>query len=169
MKTSIKLVFLFVLVICTVTGVNAQSCRGSYLTYLVRDAKGKILANPNSHGVTFAGGTSDASKKWRFSIKGEFVNAALKLPTAIAAIAGDVTGMTTSQFCNFPEPVTLKLTMNAKTMELTFKFPKFGEQESLDFVVDSLPFKSGKYQITLAKPKGTYGAYFAATGWKAVK
>jgi len=147
------------------SSVMAQSCRGSYATYIVRDAKGKVITNPASSSVTYTGGESIASKKWRYSIQGEFVNAGIKLPAALAAIANNVSGITTSQFCNFPEPALLNVTLGGKTMELTFKFPKMGEQDSADFVVDSLPFKPGKYAITLAKATG-YGMYYAPTGWK---
>ena len=85
----------------------------------------------------------------------------------MAALNGQVSGLTTSQFCNFPEPATLKVTLDKKTMELTFKFPRMGEQESADFVVDSLPFKAGKYVMELAVPKDP-GEYYGAKGWKKV-
>lgn len=147
---------------------NAQSCPGSYATYIVRDAKGAVIKSPPGEGVSYtAVGDSPAAKKWRYSIDGEFVRVGITLPAALNRIAGDVKGISTSQFCNFPEPLTLKVTLGGKTMQLTFKFPRMGEQESADFVIDSLPFKAGKYEITLAKPTGA-GLYYASTLWKKV-
>lgn len=169
MQMGFKLVLLSAIFTVTVIAVNAQSCPGSYLTYLVRDAKGKIMPSPNSGDLTYSGGTPDGSQKWRFGIKGEFVNHGVKLPDAIAAIAENVTGMTISRFCNFTDPVALKLTMENKTMELIFVFPNLGEQESSDFVVDSLAFKPGKYKMTLTRSANVRGAYYAPNGWKPVK
>ena len=145
--------------------VNAQSCRGSYVTYIIRDAAGKPLDAASSR-ITFEGGESRASQKWKVSLK-EFARQTTILPPAVAALNGQVSGLTTSQFCNFPEPASVKVTLDKKTMELTFKFPRMGEQESADFVVDSMPFKAGKYVIELAVPKDS-GEYYGAKGWKKV-
>ncbi|HTH51444.1 MAG TPA: hypothetical protein VL501_05905, partial [Pyrinomonadaceae bacterium] len=149
---------------------TAQSCPCSYLTYVIRDAKGKVVKDPYGNFYTFEGKVD--GKDFRTSIAGEFENDAPSLPPDLKAVASDVKGIAANQFCNFRGPATMKIVFNKKTtMELTFIFPRMNEQESTKFVVDSLPFKAGKYQIDLSKPttaqKGNkYGGYYAGRLWK---
>lgn len=91
------------------------------------------------------------------------------MPDAIKPLNGTLSGLTTSPFCNFTEPVILSVTIGGKTMQLTFNFPKMEEYASADFVVDSPKFKAGKYAITLAMPTKGRGSYYAPTGWKKIR
>lgn len=160
-KPTIALAFALI-----VAGVVAgQTCPGSHVTYLVRDKNGKPI-DASSPKVTFVAGTSGASKWWKVSGKEWARAGSIALPDAIKPLNGKLSGLTTSQFCNFPEPVTLSVTIGGKTMHLTFNFPQMEEYASADFVVDSPKFKAGKYAITLAKPTTGRGAYYPATGWK---
>jgi hypothetical protein len=140
-----------------------QSCRGSNVTYLVREAKGNVV-DAASTTVRFSGGDSAASKNWKVGPQ-EFASKAVTLPPSLAPINGAISGLTTSQSCNFTEAAVLRVTMEGNTMELKFNFPTMGEHESAEFLVDSKPFKAGKYEITLARPEGS-GAYYPASGWK---
>jgi hypothetical protein len=77
--------------------------------------------------------------------------------------------------CNFREPVKVPLKLKGKEMNLTFLMPKFTEYESRSFVIDSLPFRPGRFEIDLSgagktNPAGDYlGRFFPATGWKKIK
>ncbi|MBK9215097.1 MAG: hypothetical protein IPM59_05795 [Chloracidobacterium sp.] len=146
----------------------AQTCPGSYVTYLIRDKNGKPVDAASSK-VTLAAGASGASKRWKVSLKEWAPSGSIVLPDVIKPLNGTISGLTTSQFCNFPEPATLSVTIGRKTMHLTFNFPPMDEYDSADFVVDSPKFKAGKYAITLAMPTGRRGDYYAATGWKRVR
>lgn len=165
MKGTIKFVLLIAFIVCFAAGAHPQSCRGSHVTYLIRDAKGKPM-DAASSSVAFEKGSSRASQRWKVSIKQWMNSRWATLPPKIARLNGNTSGLTTSEFCNFREPATLNVIIGGKTMSLTFKFPPMSEQESADFIVDSLPFKAGKYEITLAKPANGYDAYYAPTGWK---
>ena len=168
MKTIFTLFFAIALTLMFVGAAEAQTCRGSYVTYIVRDAKGKPL-DAASSAVSFTGGTSQASKYWKV-IRKEWTRIAPdQLPTSIAPLNGTISGLTTSQMCNFREPATLNVTVGGKTMALTFNFPRMGEMQSAEFVVDSRRFKRGKYVIDLAIPVNGYAGYYAATGWKRVR
>jgi hypothetical protein len=168
MRVILKPLVAAAFVVMIVAGAEAQSCRGSHVTYLIRDAKGRSI-DAASSAVAFTGGASQASKYWKVSQKQWARPDSVTLPPTVAELNGKLAGLTTSQFCNFREPVTLNLTIGGKTMELTFKFPRMGDQQSADFIVDALRFKAGKYEIDLAMPANGYAAYYAATGWKVVR
>lgn len=168
MKRVPKLVFAVTIALFLAGAAFAQTCPGSYVTYLVRDKKGNPI-DAASPKVVFTGGASGASARWKVGPKEWARSGAIALPDAVKPLNGTLAGLTTSQFCNFTEPVTLGVTVGGKTMNLTFNFPEMNEYASADFVVDSLKFKPGKYAITLAMPTGNRGDYFAATGWKKVR
>lgn len=168
MKTIFGLCFAIALTLMFVVAAEAQTCRGSYVTYIVRDAKGKPL-DAASSSISFTGGKSEASKRWKVSMKEWTRRATDQLPPLIAPLNGAIAGLTTSEFCNFREPATLNVTVGHKTMELTFSFPQMSEMQSAEFIVDSVPFKPGKYTINLAIPVNGYGGYYPATGWKRVR
>lgn len=165
MKTIFKPLTAMVFVLMVGGVVAAQTCPGSHVTYLVRDKNGKPI-DAASPKVTFVAGTSGASKWWKVSAKEWARSGSIALPDAIKPLNGTLSGLTTSQFCNFPEPATLSVTIGGKTMHLTFNFPQMEEYRSADFVVDSPKFKAGKYAITLAMPTKGRGEYYAASGWK---
>ena len=153
---------------------DAQYCAGSHLTYFPRDAKGKLLA-ADSPGLSFEtvkdSGystfelTTDESVGWRIG----------KLPVPASLQTFDRSHrvlMIGGDGCGFHGPKVLKITMNGKTMELNFALPDMGRgSASARFVVDSIPFAAGKFSIDLthAETVGTYGGFFAATGWKKVQ
>ena len=68
--------------------------------------------------------------------------------------------------CNFKDDVKLSVTLAGKTMNLVFHVPKLNETDSKDFVVDSLPFKAGDYEITLNMPPDTWVNFYPAKGWQ---
>ena len=144
------------------TFIHGQSCRGSHLTYIVRDGKGKML-DPAALAFTYAGGASRASQRWANAK--DPVRNIVDLPAELSGGKTPIMGLTTSEFCNFREPLNLSVTMGGKVMELTFNVPQMGSQQSADFLVDSLAFKPGKYEISLVRTQGV-GGYFAPAGWK---
>lgn len=168
MNSISKIILVGFFVLLSAGAVCAQICPGSHVTYLLRDKKGKPL-DAASPKVTFTAGTSGASQRWKVGPKEWGRSGSITLPDAIKPLDGTLTGLTTSQFCNFRDPVTLGVTVGGKTMHLTFNFPPMNEYASADFVVDSPKFRAGKYAITLAMPTGRRGDYYAATGWKRVR
>ena len=136
---------------------NAQICPGSNLRYVVRDEMGKVI-DPTGVYETKAQSQIDELKDAQKVVKGATGN-------SVRVIHAD--GM-----CNFREPVKVTLKLKGKEMNLIFLMPKFGEYESRSFVVDSLPFQPGTFEIDLsaagkANPAGDWlGSFFPATGWK---
>src|SRR4051794_32332655 len=98
--------FLTILLAAGCISASAQSCPGSYLTYVIRDAKGKVVKDPYGNFYTFEGKAD--GKDFRTSIAGEFENDAPGLPADLKAVASDVKGITANKFCNFREPATMK-------------------------------------------------------------
>jgi hypothetical protein len=145
-----------------------QSCPGSDLTYFVRDAKGKLMS-ASSTQIKFVDAneptTYSLAPKWKIGrTSGYHVSESLKTEVK------ELDAFTVSQMCSFRAPLVLKLTLKGKTMELRFHAPNSGMQ-SADYVVDSPPFKEGKYEIDLEvqpAPNGVqrFGGFFAASLWK---
>jgi len=85
------------------------------------------------------------------------------LPPEIAKFK-DKTVLTNEGMCIFKEDVKLRITLGGKIMSLTFHMPSLDDYASKDFVVESLPFKAGDYEITL----NTGLNYYPAGAWKKV-
>jgi hypothetical protein len=139
---------------------SAQICAGSNLRYLVRDQRGKAI-DPTGLYETKSVNEIDELKDAQKVFKG---------------ISGNsVRVIRVSGMCNFREPVGLIVKHQGKAMKLTFLMPKFTEYESRSFLVDSIPFRSGTFEINLAgasieSPLGyRFGTLFPARGWKQVK
>jgi hypothetical protein len=72
-------------------------------------------------------------------------------------------------FCNFQTDLKLSVTLGGQTMNLLFHTPRLAETVSKDFVVESVPFKAGDYEITLDMPADTWVNYYPASLWKKVR
>ena len=142
------------------SNASAQICAGSSLRYVVRDGRGKVIDpegvyEPNSRSEIDE--LKDAQKVIK-GIKGNTVRVI------------HARGM-----CNFREPVKVTLKLKGKEMSLVFLMPRFGEYESRSFLVDSLPFRAGTFEIDLAgageaNPAGDWlGGFYTAKGWKKVR
>ena len=147
---------------------SAQICAGSNLRYVVRNELGKVI---DPTGVYETKAKSGSPKL--FSIEIDELQDAQKIVKGITGNSARVihaTGM-----CNFREPVRVTLKLKGKEMNLTFLMPRFSEYESRSFVVDSLPFQPGTFEIDLSavrevNPAGDWsGSFFPARGWKKVK
>ena len=78
-----------------------------------------------------------------------------------SAISRDKQQSTTaSQCCTFPKVVPLSVTMCGKTMDLTFNITQCCNN-SFSFLVDSLPFREGRFDITLSVDQ----AFYPGTKW----
>lgn len=165
MNRTTKLVFGVAIALFLAGAAYGQICPGSHVTYLVRDKRGKAI-DAASADVKFTVGTAGPSRFWKVGPKEWARSGSIPLPDAVKPLNGTISGLTTSQMCNFTEPVKLSVTLAGKTMHLTFNFPKMEEYASADFIVDSPKFKAGKYSITLTAPTTGRGSYFPATGWK---
>jgi hypothetical protein len=60
--------------------------------------------------------------------------------------------------CNFKEPVKRSLTFKGKTMNLVFNMPTNWDRH---FLVDSLPFQPGTFEITLQE-----SSFYPRERWK---
>jgi hypothetical protein len=138
---------------------NAQICAGSNLRYVVRDELGKVI---DATGVYEPKDDSkiDELKDVQKVIKGT---------TGSSVRVIRVNGM-----CNFREPVKITLKRKGQNMNLVFRMPRFTEYESRSFLVDSLAFRPGAFEIDLsgpgqANPAGDWlGRFFPARGWKII-
>ena len=150
----------------------AQYCPGSELAYIVRDEKGKII-NPATldapdfieesvKTVSYAEIEKKRDGYWRL---GEAVK------TARAKKQGDLdkeTGnfnalhITAGGACSLSKTVTFKLTLGSRTMNLIFRFVPPKNDAGEVFIVDSLPFQQGTFEIELPEKSD----YYAPDQWR---
>ena len=144
---------------------RAQICPGSQLFYVVRDAKGAVIDAGRSDLKYEGDGSKQTYRHWG----SEAINAerlrSKEVPADISKLNGQV-ALKNQAMCNFKDDVKLSLTLAGKTMNLVFHVPKLNETDSKDFVVDSLPFKAGNYEITLNMPPDTWVNFYPAKAWK---
>jgi hypothetical protein len=158
-KQFLVLLFTAIVVFLLPANASAQICAGSSLRYVVRDKKGKVI-DPTDIYETKTRSAIDELKDAQKAVKGVDGNVA----KVILA----------SGMCNFREPVKLQVSLNGKVMNLTFLMPVLGEYASRSFLVDSIPFRAGAFEINLAEkgeanPAGEWlGGFFPAKGWKKV-
>jgi hypothetical protein len=95
----------------------------------------------------------------------------MQVPDSVKKSNGMMAMLETEEMCNFKKPVKLHITLEGKTMNLTFLMPKLGEYDSRDFLVDSLPFRPGTFEIELAveTSSSTMSRFYPASGWKEIK
>ena len=145
--------------------LRAQTCPGSNLFYLVRDAKGTVIS-ADREDLKYHG---DAIKQPGSDWGAQAINAqqmrSKTVPAEVSRLNGKV-ALRYFMFCNFRNDVKLSITLGGQTMNLLFHMPKLGDTVSTDFVVDSLPFKSGDFEITLNVPPDTWVNYYPAKLWK---
>jgi hypothetical protein len=83
---------------------------------------------------------------------------------------GKLAALGTEGMCVFKQPVKLQLTLKGKAMNLIFRVPTLSEYDSRDFLVDSLPFRQGTFEIELAvSGSDTRSRFYPASGWKKMK
>jgi hypothetical protein len=150
-------------------GAQGQTCPGSHLTYIVRDDKGKpIDAAQKDLQFKIDSATGLSTSKWFASGK-QFIKYLSNVPEDINRLNGTIHAIYTSAMCNFQQPVNLTVTWKDQTMNLTFLVPTLSRNDSKDFLVDSLPIKTGDYEIDLTKDPEGKRYFYPATGWKKVK
>jgi len=150
-------------------GAQAQTCPGSHLTYIVRDDQGKpIDAEQRDLQFKVESETGPSTSKWFVSGK-QFIKYVSNVPEDINRLNGTIKALYTSAMCNFQQPVKLTVTWKDQTMNLRFLVPTLSRNDSKDFLVDSLPFKSGDYEIDLTKDPEGKSLFYPARGWKKVK
>jgi len=144
---------------------RAQICPGSQLFYVVRDAKGAVIDAGRSDLKYEGDGSKQTYRHWG----SEAINAdhlrSKEVPADISKLNGKV-ALKNQAMCNFKDDVKLSVTLAGRTMNLVFHVPKLNETDSKDFVVDSLPFKAGNYEITLNMPPDTWVSFYPAKGWQ---
>jgi hypothetical protein len=154
---------LFVMVAPQIAG--AQICPGSNLFYVARDNKGAIIDAGRSEIKYEGDGSTETYMHW----KTEAVNAdrmrSKIVPGEISKLDGKV-ALKNQAMCIFKNDVKLRVTLAGTIMNLVFHMPGLSEYDSKDFVVDSLPFKAGDYEITLNVPPETWVNYYPASAWK---
>jgi len=156
-KTLILVLFCAIVLCVMPAGANGQICAGSSLRYVVRDELGKAM-DPAGVYEPGPGSAIEELKEAQKVVKGT---------------TGDsIRVLRARGMCNFREPVKVTLKLKGKEMNLIFLMPKFGEYESRSFLVDSLSFRAGTFEIDLsaageANPAGDWlGRFYPATGWK---
>ena len=150
----------------------AQYCPSSQLIYIVRDENGKII-NPakldapdfieeNVMAIDYAEAEKDGQSYWGV---GEVVKKA-RAQKSNNRDKETGTLFTLHQFsggaCNFTEPVIYKLTLGDKTMNLVFRFAAPKNDYGENYLVDSLPFAQGTYEIDLPEKSD----YYSPANWR---
>jgi hypothetical protein len=149
---------------------QAQICPGSKLTYIVRDTRGGAI-DAKSKDLQFNPESGAPNRKWRVSTNDFITSDQMQAPDSIKKLSGMMAPLETEEMCVFRLPVRLHLTLEGKTMNLTFLMPKLDEYDSRDFLVDSLPFRQGTFEIELSIEitSNTKSHFYPARGWKEVK
>ena len=164
-----RVVFLGVAVLILFVFVtNGQICRGSRLTYIVRDSHGRAI-DADKNGFTFAGNNGSDLYKWSTGREHFLWEGIKQVPDDVTRMDGKVVVFGSYGMCNFKEPLKLKLIYRGKTMDLTFLMPRMDSVYSADFVIDSLPFRAGKYQIKIETGFHGPSGFYPASGWKKVQ
>ena len=159
MKVLVLTIFAGALLCLTPLGARAQICPGSSLRYVVRDAKGKVI-DP-----------SGVFERKRFAEIDE-----LKDASKVIKVAGTekIRVIEWRGMCNFREAVKESLNLKGKVMNVTFIMPRLSQYATRNFLVDSLPFRAGSYEIDLTgegqeNPAGAWlGRFYPAKGWKKI-
>lgn len=169
LRASILVAIGGLLIVVAPQAVQAQICPGSHLTYIVRDAHG-VAIDAASKGLHYDPDNGSPNRKWRSSSH-EFIRSdEMQVPDSVKKVNGKMAVLETEGMCTFKQPVKLQLTLEGKTMNLTFLMPKLDEYDSRDFLVDSLPFRQGTFEIELAaEESGKRSRLYPASGWKKVK
>lgn len=155
---------------------RAQVCGGtsmvsSTLQYIARDAKGapidaavKELQLAKSEST---GGWAISGKDFIGNYKGEW---SVKAPQPIIDLVGKVSVIkaSSSPRCNFATAQSLAVTLGGKTMRLHFLVPNLPQYQSVEFLVDSIPFQEGAFAIDLPTVPDGEPKFYPATGWKKI-
>ncbi len=163
-------------------GLGAQRARGQYcpasnLTYIVRDAKGKPIdvTRTDLQYEKDSGAPRSAGRRWEVHNPDLKANPSSQSSGTAATLMNKTSTLRLSEYCHFNTPVTLRLILKGKTMNLTFLVPPVTDYKSrgepADFVVDSIPFHAGTFEITLSLPKNRdYQSvnYSNARDWKKI-
>jgi hypothetical protein len=168
-KTSILVAIGGLLIVFAPQAAQGQICPGSHLTYIVRDARG-VAIDAAGKDVRYDPDNGSKSYMWLIT-HGDIIRSdRMQAPDSVKQLNGKMAGLETEGMCVFKQPVNLQLTFKGKTMDLTFLMPKLDEYDSRDFLVDSLPFQQGKFEIRLPVEKSdTRSHYYPASGWKKIK
>ncbi len=149
---------------------KGQICPGSKLTYIVRDTHGDAI-DAASRDLRFDPDNGSPNRKWQVGARNFITSGEMQVPDSVKKLNGMMAMLETEAMCIFKQPVKLHLTLDGKTMNLTFLMPKLGEYDSRDFLVDSLPFRQGTFEIKLAveTTSNAMSRFYPADGWKEVK
>lgn len=170
---SVVLLGLFLSSLAWAEPAQAQQCPASSLTYVVRDASGKLFYEAFK-SVAFTG-SAQGRAWWAWTPLSEsysFFGFAPVMPAELQAAAkrdlqsatGANTLMTSSSGCSFQTGATLNLTMAGKTMRLVFNASL--KCCNVDFfLVDGLPFQEGRFEITLTRTDQEQHVFIPAKNW----
>src|SRR5260370_2347294 len=150
----------------------AQTCPGSSLSYIVRDSKGATIQAAWPDDLRFEGeavSSNGTHSRWNDGGISVPTSMTTKAPADIVKLQGKVTTLNTGPMFTFSEPAKLRLTWGGKVMSLLFVMPTLGKYASKHFIVDSLPFQEGRYEISLSlSSESPFDNYFPAVGWQKV-
>jgi hypothetical protein len=170
LRASILVTISGMLIVIAPQVMRGQTCPGSRLTYIVRDTHGDAI-NAANQDLRYDPDNGSSSRKWQVRTGNFITSNQMQVPDGIKKLNGPVAPLETEAMCNFKQPAKLHLTLEGKTMNLVFLMPKLGEYDSRDFLVDSLPFRQGTFEIKLEvdTTSETMSRFYPASGWKEVK
>ena len=170
LRASILVAIGGLLIVIAPQAVQGQICPGSKLTYIVRDTHGAAI-DAASKDLQYDPDNGSPNRKWGVSARDVVATDRMQVPDSVKKLNGKMALLATEGMCTFKQPVKLQLTFEGKTMNLTFLMPKLGEYDSRDFLVDSLPFRQGTFEIELAveTTSSTRSRFYPASGWKKIK
>lgn len=166
LKVPITIAFAAILIVVLPQIARAQRCPPSNLSYLVRDAKG-VPIDVTRTDFQYEKDSGSRYREWGVRKPGFDKDQGSQVPADIVNLMKKTSTLETFEGCVFKTPVTLRLTIKGKTMNLTFVMPKVDDDYGghATYLVDSIPFHAGKFEIGLV-PKG---GYYAGRNWKRVR
>ena len=148
---------------------SAQICPGSNLYYFVRDAKGAFVDAGRTDLKYEGDGAKGTYSHWATEALDADHLRSKEVQPEILRLNGKA-ALKNQAMCNFRNDLRLRVTLSGQTMNLIFHMPPLSQYpsdvDSKDFVVDSLPFKEGDYEITLNVPPDTWLNFYPGNSWK---
>ena len=165
LRITLWAVFVIAVIAIAAQTSRAQICPGSNLYYLVRDAKGAIVSADRKDLKYQSEDAKQPGIDWGALAINDQEMRSKTVPAEISRLNGRV-ALRKMTFCNFQTDLKLSVTLGGETMNLLFHTPRLDDTVSKDFVVESVPFKAGDYEITLDMPADVWVNYYPAKLWK---
>ena len=179
-RIQLLLISMGALFVCFAPQNARAQCFSQRLTYIVRDMKGAVI-NPALNDLRYEKDGGFKFGEWKIKEPGLSSESGAKLPPRIVKSLNSNRTLSIEAWpCTFNQPVKLQLRFKGKMMTLRFVMPDPNQagprgvpDNYNEYLVDSLPFQSGNFEIVVERPKVWQELWIdpfsPASGWKKVR